>query len=334
MANFNNVIWSKVSYRRNIKDMFFVKALSDMEQAIAIGRSLSEIYGEDFEFKSLKNMDIKQCLKYKESFIFTKELIENKDISSFGINDEHNKIIYVNEEDHIRIECKEQGFNLEKCFQEANALDDIVLDKLEMAFDNNLGYLTSNPLKMGTGMELEVLLFIPAIVKSGLLEKLEIELLKGDFKFTDIKGEKVKKNSSFVKISNIYTFGYKENEFADKLYRIVEEIIDLETNEENKIFDLSSSALVDDVFRSFGLVVNAYRISYDEAEHLLGKVLWGINLQVLNCKNKLNILDIFAKIQENHLSDKELNVKEIEKLRAKTIRKLLANVSLKGEVDV
>lgn len=334
MANFNNVIWSKISYRRNIKDMFFVKMLSDTEQAIAIGRSLSEIFGEDFEFKRLKNVNIKDCLKLQERNIFTKELIENKDISSFGINDKQNKIIFVNEEDHIRLECREFGFNLEKCFENANVLDDMVLDKLEMAFDNNLGYLTSNPLKMGTGMEVEVLLFIPAIVKNGLLDRLEKELLKGEFKFLDINGEPVKKNSCFVRVCNIYTFGYKENEFADKLFRIVEKILDLEANEENKIFDLSSSVLVDDIFRSFGTVVNAYRISYDEAELLLGKVLWGINLKILNCKNKLNVLEIFAKIQENHLTDKQLNVKEIEKLRAKTIRKLLENVSLKGEVDV
>lgn len=334
MANFNNVIWTKISYRRNIKDMFFVKMLSDAEQAVAVGRSLSEIFGEDFEFKRLKNLDIKDCLKLQEKNIFTKELIENKDISSFGISEKQNKIIYANEEDHIRLECRELGFNLDKCFKNANELDDIVLEKLEMAFDNNLGYLTSNPLKMGTGMELEILLFIPAIVKNGLIEKLEKELLKGEFKFTDINGEPLKKTSYFVRIGNIYTFGYKENEFADKLYRIVERILDLEASEENKIFDLSSSALVDEIFRSFGLAMNAYRMSYDEAITHLGKVLWGINLQVLDCKNKLNILDIFAKIQENHLSFKELNVKEIEKLRAKALRKLLENVLLKGEVDV
>ena len=334
MANFNNVLLTKVSYRRNIKDMFFVKMLSDIELAVGVGRSLSEIFGEDFEFKSLKNINIKDCLKLQEKNIFTKELIENKDISSYGISEKQNKIIYINEEDHIRLECREFGFNLEKCFKNANELDDIVLEKLEMEFDNNLGYLTSDPLKMGTGMELEVLLFVPAIAKNGLLEKLEKELFKGEFKFTDINGEPLKKSSCFVKVRNIYTFGYKENEFADKLYRIVEKILDLELFEESKIFNLSSSALVDEIFRAYGLAVNSYRLSLDEATTLLGKVLWGINLQILNCKNKLNVLDVFAKIQENHLSKNELNVKEIEKMRAKEIRKMLENVSLKGEVDV
>ena len=43
MANFNNVIWSKISYRRNIKDMFFVKMLSVPCEDCAMRLNLREI---------------------------------------------------------------------------------------------------------------------------------------------------------------------------------------------------------------------------------------------------------------------------------------------------
>ena len=59
MANCNNVIFTSVSYRRNIKDMPFVSKLTDTELAFGVCKTLNEIYGDEFEFKSLKNISLK-----------------------------------------------------------------------------------------------------------------------------------------------------------------------------------------------------------------------------------------------------------------------------------
>ena len=85
MTNCSNVVFSYVSYRRNIKDMPFVNKLTDFEQAVGVARSLSEIFGEELEFKSLKNLPLSICQELEEKGIITKELIENKDISAYDI---------------------------------------------------------------------------------------------------------------------------------------------------------------------------------------------------------------------------------------------------------
>ena len=86
MEDYKNIISSSVSYRRNIKDMPFVKLLTDPEQAIGVTRSLSEILGDDFEFKALKNLSIQDCKLLEEEETITTNLIDNKDISAYGIN--------------------------------------------------------------------------------------------------------------------------------------------------------------------------------------------------------------------------------------------------------
>ena len=182
MTNCNNVLFSFVSYRRNIKDMPYVNKLANLEQAIGVARALSEIFGEELEFKSLKNISLKTCLELEEQGIITKELIENKDISAYGISEDGTKKVFACEEDHIKIICLKKGFSLEECFTTASLMDDKVLDKLEMSFNVNFGYLTANPNLVGTGMEIGCLLFIPAIVKSGIINKVKTELLKKDFK--------------------------------------------------------------------------------------------------------------------------------------------------------
>lgn len=335
MTSCNNVIFSCVGYRRNIKDVPFVNKLADFEQAVGISRSMSEIFGEELEFKSLKNMPLKTCLELEEKGIISKDLIENKDISAYGVSDSGEKKIYINEQDHIRLICRHNGFKLDECFSTANKMDDLVLEKLEMCFNVSLGYLTANPRLVGTGIEVCCGLFIPAIVKSGLIEKVQKDLLKNEFEFLSISGEKYNKKSPFVLIKNIFTFGYKESQFAEKLYKIIEKIIELEKAEENKIFNISASTLTDEIFRNYGVLCNAYRISYEEAEEKLASILWGLELNVLKQKKKFEIMQFLAKIKENHLTkNSEESVKEIEKLRAKKIAGFLTENIFKGDVDV
>lgn len=335
MTNCNNVIFSYVSYRRNIKDMPFTNKLADFEQAIGVSRALSEIFGDELEFKSLKNMSLNKCLQLEESGIINKELIENKDISSYGINESGEKKVFACEEDHIRIISIKKGFNLEESFVIANQMDDQILEKLEVCFDVNLGYLTANPKLVGTGMEIGCLLFIPALVKSGAYKKVISDLLKKEFEFLSLNGKVWDEKSPFVIIKNIYTFGYKENQFAEKLYKIIEKIIELEKTEENNLFNMSASTLVDEIFRSFGIVLGAYRMSFDEAKQKLSNILWGLELNILKRKKKFDILDILPKIKENHLlCAKEENVKEIEKKRAKKLYEFVSEYICKGDVDV
>ena len=171
MENYKNVLSCSVSYRRNIKDMPFVKMLTDSEQAIGVTRSLSEIFGDDYEFRTLKNLPLSTCKLLEEDNIITANLIENKDISAYGKNYVKNAYLYINEQDHIRIKVVEKGYNLEKCYKLANEIDDKILDKLEMAFSTTYGFLTSNPNLSGTGMEIEVVLFLPALTQNEKLPK-------------------------------------------------------------------------------------------------------------------------------------------------------------------
>lgn len=331
MINCNNVVFSSVSLRRNIKDMLFVNRLSDFEQAISVSRALSEIFGERLEFKRLKNLPLEKCYKLQEKGEITKELIENKDISAYGITQDFSLRVYANEQDHIRIEAKKSGKNLEWCYSNAIMMDDILLDKLEVAFDNNLGYLTANPNKIGTGMELCFGLFLPALITSGKFKKIFNTIITKDFEVLSIDGEKWNETSPFICIKNKYTFGRKENEFADNLTRICDKLLELEQAEENNIFNTSASTLVDDIFRAYGILKNAYRINAKEAETFIGYVLWGINLNLFEQK-RLDLISLLYKIKENHLQKN--NIKEQEKERAKLLNKELLKLVCKGDIDV
>ena len=97
---------------------------------------------------------------------------------------------------------------------------------------------------------------------------------------------------------------------------------------------MSASTLVDMVFRAYGTLVSAYRISESEAQEKLGQILWGINLKMLKCKKDFDIYELLAKIKENHLTTKKENIKEVEKKRAKLLFMQINKNVERGEVDV
>ena len=60
--------------------------------------------------------------------------------------------IMINEEDHIRIQSLHAGLNLKQAWDEANNIDDKLEENMKYAYSSSLGYLTSCPSNVGTGL--------------------------------------------------------------------------------------------------------------------------------------------------------------------------------------
>ena len=120
------------------------------------------------------------------SFLFEGE---SSMISNYKLDSEDEKIIVmINEEDHIREQCLENGFNLYKPFRRLSKIDDEILSTLPIAFDNNLGFITASPSNLGTGMRASVMLFLPAC---DLLGKMDEIFAKDVEKFSEQEIEKL-----------------------------------------------------------------------------------------------------------------------------------------------
>jgi len=334
MENINkNVLYSSVSYRRNLSEIPFTTKGIDSEMAFALSQSLSEIFSDEVTFKSLKNIPYEDCLTLLDNEIINKKILINKDISFYGVSEDFIKQIYINEEDHVKILIKNKGYCLEHNYNMANEMDDKLLENLNVCFNKEYGFLTVDPLNMGCGLTLECLLFIPAICQSNVLEKIKQELLGDCFtieKYIDC-GEKF---CPLFIVRNKYSFGMKENELANSFDKIIKGIVNIEQNEENKIFEMSASRLTDNIFRTYGIATNSYRISFEECVSLLCYLQWGIDLNILKKKNSFNLLEIISKIRDNQFNKEENNVKDIEKYRSKFLTEKIQYTLKKGDVDV
>ena len=166
------VISSRVRLARNLYDLPFPNKLCDFESAHNISKAIFEILGEDYEFRKLKNLSNNQCLLLLESHEISKELIGNKDIAGYAKSPDGQVTIMINEEDHLREQCIINGFELKKCYQKLSDIDDIILNKIDIAFSKELGFLTACPTNVGTGMRASVMMFLPALTLNGAIKQI------------------------------------------------------------------------------------------------------------------------------------------------------------------
>ena len=108
----------------NLENIF--EKLFTIEEASGYPKERKEIQYIKQNFYSLEYTDIQQLLftprwtqideedkKLKVAKLYN-VLIENKDISAVGISEDEKLSVMINEEDHIREQCIESGFNLLK----------------------------------------------------------------------------------------------------------------------------------------------------------------------------------------------------------------------------
>ena len=95
----------------------------------------------------------------------------------------------VNEEDHLREQYICKGFELYKAYERLSAVDDGLSSVFDFAFDDRLGYITSCPSNLGTGMRASVMLFLPGLAWSGELKKYVKEWRKAGMTIRGAFGE-------------------------------------------------------------------------------------------------------------------------------------------------
>merc|ERR1712066_367917 len=85
------------------------------------------------------------------------------------ISEDQQFIIWVGEEDHLRIMCMKKGTILNEIFDRLKSALDTVesIDGLTFAHSPDYGYVTSCPTNLGTGMRASVHIQVPHLTADG-----------------------------------------------------------------------------------------------------------------------------------------------------------------------
>ena len=268
----------------------------------------------------LDNID-KQLLL--ERHLVSRELIVGADNKAVAISGNEAISVMINEEDHLRIQVIESGFNLSDVWKIIDALDDELSKKLDFAFSSDWGYLTACPTNTGTGMRGSVMLHLPALVLSKQINKVLAAILKIGLAARGFYGEGTEAIGNFFQISNQVTLGHSEEELIDNLERIIRQVVESEAQARESLMNKNAEMVKDRIWRAYGTLKSAYIITSNESIELLSAVRLGVDLGIIKGIDRLFLNDLLITTQPAHLQKVEgkvLNAAERDVKRATLIK--------------
>lgn len=319
MEEFNTIaISSRIRLARNISGHKFYTKLIDDKEAEEITSSVMDIL-EDFgvfNFLSLKELSLNECNALFEQHLISRELIANKDISSLAISEDEKIIVMINEEDHIREQALEKGFNLYKPYRRLKKIDDALLTGLAIAFDETLGFITASPSNLGCGIRASVMMFLPALERLGKMEEIFARASQSGLTIRGIYGEGSKALGGFYQISNQGSFTLSESEIIDKVSEFIYSLCNEEKEARQLAYEKQKEELIDLTRRSYAILTNCFALEEQEMIELLSTVKFGCVLGFFEMKDE-------AKFQKLYYEGCDANLKEIFGFESKKKDKLI-----------
>jgi len=323
------IISSRIRLARNLKNYPFPNAAS--------GEQLNKILEEVFHvadkitfLKKAAKIRLDECSDIDRRMLLERHLISHEQaiaaVNGGVIIDDREQIsIMVNEEDHLRIQYITAGQNLMEAWDVINRLDDEISRNAEYAYSDKWGYLTACPTNTGTGMRASCQMHLPALgMTNGLRTTME-SINRLGMVVRGLYGEGTKIMGDILQISNQVTLGISEQRIADSLKRLVVQVVERENKVREKLIQSEEQSLKDRVFRSMGILSNAYRISFTEALDLISNIRIGIYCGLIEMDiNKLN--NLMIKIQPAHIQEienKKMDSAERDVKRAEFIKNTL-----------
>lgn len=325
------VISSRIRLARNIGEYCF-PGWENKEGKQAIWKQCGDF------FQSSEPRFIRWCMaettELEKEILFERHLIsqelaaKDEGCGVFVSPDECMSIM-VNEEDHIRIQSLQPGLNLLAAWRAADKIDDELESEMTYAFSPKLGYLTSCPSNVGTGMRASVMLHLPGLVLMEEMEPVINGISKIGLAVRGMWGEGTEAAGNMFQISNQSTLGRREDEIIAHLEQIVLELIEHESNARIRLMNDRAMVVEDHVARAFGILSSALMVTSGEALNLLSTLRLGLDLGLLDEISRRQIDMLFIAIQPAHLQkleNKELGPDERDVVRAEMLRDFMDSI--------
>jgi len=322
------VISTRIRLARNLSGFPFPPKMDDAQRKEVVEMAALALRGHAVR------LDMEESQPIDRSFLVERHLI-SKELANgdgaravlFGRGERIS--IMVNEEDHLRIQCITSGFDLDRTWRALARIDRALSQQLPFAFNQRLGFLTSCPTNVGTGMRVSLMMHLPALTMKEHITKVLRAAENMAMALRGLYGEGTQAFGDFYQVSNQATLGRSEEEIIENIKKLIPVILKYEQSMRDAMLDKERVAIEDRVQRSLATLRAAKAMNVEEMMQHMSMVRMGLTMGLLTEKDitlaQLN--ELFLLCQPAHLQKHEhrsLTPEERDTLRADIIRRKLA----------
>ncbi len=328
------VISSRVRIARNVQSEPFPMLATSSQSEHILNRVRNVLENEQlhvlgqFEMLQLDQVGELEKRVLVEKHLISPNLANEARHGAVIVSDNEAISVMINEEDHLRIQVLYPGFQLKQAWELADQIDDVLETSVSYAYDEKLGYLTSCPTNVGTGIRASVMMHLPALVITQQINRILQAITQVGLAVRGLYGEGSEATGNLFQISNQITLGQTEEEIIDNLHSVARQIIEHEKAARMKLMSESRTKITDRIRRSYGILSFAEVMDSKEAAQRLSDVRLGIDLGIVEhvpsrVMNELLIMTQPGYLQKHY--GKGLSPEERDLYRAKLIRELVGH---------
>ena len=196
----------------------------------ALNEFTGDLKGKYYSLETMTDAERKQLIadhflfkggdKYLESCGLEREWPKNRGIFH---NDAKTFLVWVNEEDQLRIISMQKGSNILEVFKRLSVAASKIEEKAKFANDEHFGYISTCPTNMGTGLRASVHINLPKLMRNKSL--MESIANKYHVQIRGIHGEHTETDDGVFDISNLRRLGRNEVDLVQDMYDGVKALI-------------------------------------------------------------------------------------------------------------
>lgn len=196
----------------------------------ALSKFTGDLKGKYYSLGKMNESEKKQLIedhflfkggdKYLQSAMLERDWPEARGIFH---NDDKTFLVWVNEEDQLRIISMQPGSDIKQVFERLSRAASSIEKVCKFAHDDHLGYITSCPTNLGTGMRASVHIKLPKLGK----QQKEFQTIADKY-YVQIRGahgEHTETDDGVFDISNIRRLGRSEVNLVQDMYDGVKAMI-------------------------------------------------------------------------------------------------------------
>ncbi len=324
------IISSRIRLARNIEGVPFLLKASSQEQLellAHVDRALTSIFPANVKgLVKLEDLTPLEAEFLLERHLVSPFFLQSQIQRGFFASADESFSLMANEEDHLRMQMFGSGLSLKELWDKMEGIEEKLNAVLPFSYDDRYGFLTACPTNVGTGMRASLLIHLPGVVLTKEIDRVLRGVLQLGLLVRGTYGEGTETKGYLFQISNQRTLGQSESEIVDTLTKTAEQLVNYEKDARRYLENKMGTYISDKVYRSFGILKYARRLSSEETFNLIstlrlsGKRIENIDTAKLN---RLMILTKPANLQLYFGQDMTPELRDLK--RADLIRESLAD---------
>ena len=299
------VLSSRVRLARNIADHLYPQRANDEQHKRVVDLVSTAIektgIGKTGCFVESASIDEFSRDLLIERHLISQEFLRDDRSAGLFITEDETTSLMINEEDHLRMQAVSSGMNIRQAMATVLDLDDQLGAVLEYDTDPRLGYLTSCPTNVGTGMRASVLIHLPGLVLTRDMDNMLSQVAKIGLTVRGFYGEGSDVIGNLFQISNQTTLGRSEDDLVESLEKVTRQLIAYEQDARGRLFADAPDQIKDKIWRALGILGLARVLTSDEVMNLLSAVRLGVSSNIIKGVDYALLNELLLCTRRGHL---------------------------------